>query len=117
MLHTLTHVHSLVGRGLGRAVRVALGSAAASGLVVYGLWLTFGVRQTTGVTPARDDLVAVGVRCGGLAVIAAAQVLARSAVLGALYPLRRGDWAFEMAAWAVLIVSGVGAVVFGLSGR
>ena len=102
---------------VARAARVAIGAAAAAGVIVCGLWLTFAARrlaEPSGV--ARPDLLEVGLRCGGLAVIAAAQVVVRSAVVGAIYPLRRADRMFEWAAWAVMLVAAVGAVAFGLSG-
>jgi hypothetical protein len=99
------------------ATRVAVGSVVAAGVMVCGLWLALDARRLTQPSAAtHPELLEVGVRAAGVAVMAAAQVLARQIVVGALYPLRRGDWLFEWVATAVLVVAAVGAAVFGLSG-
>ena len=112
------HLWQMVKQLLVRYVQVLLTAAAATGLVVTGLWMwQSGDAIVSMVAPREPEGVLRGVRCGAVALLALAQAILLWGVVGRIYRRDRVSMVLALSAVAVFMLSAGAAVALGFSGR
>ena len=99
-------------------IMMAIGVAAAVGLVICGLWAWQGAPEIAndwGGT--RQDVAASAVRCAAIASIALAQAVLIAFVAGRVFARGSLDTLVAAVSAIVVALSSVGAVAFGLASR
>jgi hypothetical protein len=103
---------------MNRNVSIALGAIWAVGLIVLGLW--GWQRAETIVTMMGWEKRTIGAwsaRCAALALIAAAEAILLTLVVGRVYRPDRVCGAARLSALLIFMVCTVSAIALGLAGR
>ena len=91
-----------------------LGTTVALGLVVAGIW-GWGLAGRIAEHADRPDLAWWAVKCGAIAVLAAAQVLGMTFIVTAFYPRGRADEFARLTAGLICTIGLIGALGLGVS--